>query len=101
MPRKPRPRRRPPASRPGSIKASPAPKSSAPATSAQSAPDRELTTKRRGELAELAFTLKATALGFTVSKPYGDSNRYDAIVDFCGHNPPETAMTASTKDARG
>jgi len=79
MPRKPRPRRRPPASRP-----SPVPSSSA---LPQLASHRELTTKRRGELAELAFTLKATALGFTVSKPYGDSNRYDCIVDFCGSNP--------------
>jgi hypothetical protein len=42
---------------------------------------RELTTKRRGELAELAFTLKAASLGFSVSKPYGDSDRYDFILD--------------------
>jgi hypothetical protein len=42
---------------------------------------RELNTKRRGELAELAFTLKAASLGFGVSKPYGDSERYDVIVD--------------------
>src|SRR5579864_7341802 len=41
----------------------------------------ELTTKRRGELAELAFTLKAASLGFGVAKPYGDSERYDFIVD--------------------
>lgn len=42
---------------------------------------RELTTKRRGELAELAFALKAASLGFGVSKPFGDSERYDSIVD--------------------
>jgi hypothetical protein len=42
---------------------------------------RELTTKRRGELAELAFALKASNLGFGVSKPYGDSERYDFILD--------------------
>jgi hypothetical protein len=42
---------------------------------------RELTTKRRGELAELAFTLKAANLGFGVARPYGDSERYDAIID--------------------
>lgn len=42
---------------------------------------RELTTKRRGELAELAFLHKATALGFRLSKPYGDSDRYDFITD--------------------
>lgn len=47
----------------------------------QSPRDRELTTKRRGELAELAFTLRAYQLGFGVSKPYGDSERYDTIVD--------------------
>jgi hypothetical protein len=51
----------------------------------QSPRDHELTTKRRGELAELAFTLKATTLGFAVSKPYGDSERYDFIVD--SHEP--------------
>jgi hypothetical protein len=37
--------------------------------------------KRWGELAELAFALKATSLGFSVAKPYGDSDRYDFIVD--------------------
>lgn len=39
------------------------------------------TSKRRGELAELAFLLKAASLGFAVAKPYGDSDRYDFIVD--------------------
>jgi hypothetical protein len=42
---------------------------------------RELNTKRRGELAELAFVLKAASLGFGVSRPFGDSERYDAILD--------------------
>src|ERR1017187_8066038 len=42
---------------------------------------RELTTKRRGELAELAFVLKAANLGFGVARPYGDSERYDVILD--------------------
>jgi PD-(D/E)XK endonuclease len=46
---------------------------------------RELVTKRRGELAEIAFTLKATSLDFAVSKPYGDSERYDFITD--SHEP--------------
>jgi len=45
---------------------------------------RELTTKLRGELSELAFLFKATGLGFVVSKPYGDSQRYDFIVDSHG-----------------
>lgn len=47
----------------------------------EAARHRELTTKRRGELAELAFTLKAASLGFGVAKPYGDSERYDFILD--------------------
>lgn len=41
----------------------------------KSAQQRELTTKRRGELGELAFTLKAASLGFGVSRPFGDSER--------------------------
>jgi hypothetical protein len=42
---------------------------------------RERQTKRRGELSELAFTYKAATLGFGVAKPYGDSERYDFILD--------------------
>jgi len=37
--------------------------------------------KEKGELAELAFLHKAASLGFGVSKPYGDSERYDFILD--------------------
>ena len=37
--------------------------------------------KRLGEMAEAAFLSKATTLGFGVSKPWGDSERYDFIVD--------------------
>jgi hypothetical protein len=37
-------------------------------------------TKKRGELAELAFVYKAAGLGFGVARPYGDSDRYDFIV---------------------
>jgi hypothetical protein len=40
--------------------------------------------KQRGELSELAFIYKATGLGFHVSKPYGDSSRYDFIVEHLG-----------------
>ena len=36
--------------------------------------------KRRGELAELAFVYKAASLGFGVAKPYGESERFDFIV---------------------
>jgi len=52
-----------------------------PASRPNPARQRELNTKRRGELAELAFTLKAARLGFGVSRPFGDSERYDAIID--------------------
>ena len=37
--------------------------------------------KRRGEMAELEFLRKAVRMGFRVSKPYGDSDRYDFVVD--------------------
>ncbi len=43
--------------------------------------ERELTTKRRGEISELAFALAAARHGFGVSKPFGDSERYDIILD--------------------
>ena len=42
---------------------------------------RETITKRRGELSELAFTYKAAQMGFGVAKPFGDSERYDFILD--------------------
>jgi hypothetical protein len=37
--------------------------------------------KRMGELAEAAFLLKAETLGFGLAKPWGDSERYDFILD--------------------
>jgi|GEM_PF-1387292 hypothetical protein len=52
-----------------------------PASRDNLARTRELTTKRRGELAELAFTLKAARLALGVARPFGDSERYDAIID--------------------
>jgi hypothetical protein len=39
------------------------------------------TSKQRGELAEMMFMVKAANEGFGAAKPYGDSNRYDFIVD--------------------
>jgi PD-(D/E)XK endonuclease len=39
------------------------------------------TKKAKGELAELAFLHKAASMGFGVAKPYGDSERYDFILD--------------------
>jgi hypothetical protein len=41
--------------------------------------------KRKGELSELAFVYKAESLGFGVAKPYGDSERYDFILDSGEH----------------
>ncbi len=44
-------------------------------------PSKHPNTKRIGELAEAAFIVKAASLGFAVSKPWGDSERYDFILD--------------------
>jgi hypothetical protein len=49
--------------------------------------EREQTTKRRGEISELAFALAAARHGFGISRPYGDSERYDIILD-PSHLPP-------------
>jgi len=38
-------------------------------------------TKRTGELSEAAFLLKAETLGLHIAKPWGDSERYDFILD--------------------
>jgi hypothetical protein len=38
-------------------------------------------TKRTGERSEAAFLNKASSLGFGVAKPWGDSERYDFILD--------------------
>jgi hypothetical protein len=55
----------------------------AQATSAPSAKPKHRfdNTKRKGELSEAAFLLKAASLGFGVAKPWGDSERYDFILD--------------------
>jgi len=37
--------------------------------------------KRSGEIAEAIFLAKAAGLGFIVAKPWGDSGRYDFILD--------------------
>jgi hypothetical protein len=59
----------------------------APASPTQAAPPQpQLTTKRRGEISELAFALAAARHGFGISRPYGDSERYDIILD--PSNPP-------------
>jgi PD-(D/E)XK endonuclease len=53
-----------------------------PATRHQQTPfERERSTKRRGEISELAFALAAARHGFGIARPYGDSERYDIILD--------------------
>jgi hypothetical protein len=42
---------------------------------------RKANTKRIGERSEAAFLHKASSLGFGVAKPWGDSERYDFILD--------------------
>lgn len=37
--------------------------------------------KRAGEFSEAAFLLKAESMGFRVAKPWGDSEKYDFILD--------------------
>jgi len=37
--------------------------------------------KRRGEIAEALFLAKMAMMGYAVATPWGDSERYDAIVD--------------------
>jgi hypothetical protein len=59
-----------------------------PQTSQPQTPyEREQSTKRRGEISELAFALAAARHGFGISRPYGDSERYDIILD-CPRNDP-------------
>src|SRR5712672_2920595 len=53
--------------------------------------EREQTTKRRGEISELAFALAAARHGFGIARPYGDSERYDIILD-CQHKHPSYAV---------
>jgi PD-(D/E)XK nuclease superfamily protein len=42
------------------------------------------TWKRLGEAAEAAFLAKASSMGFCVAKPWGDSDRYDFVVEAGG-----------------
>jgi hypothetical protein len=46
--------------------------------------ERRRNPKRTGEMSEAAFLLKASSLGFRVSKPWGDSERYDFVLDSGG-----------------
>lgn len=42
---------------------------------------KHATRKQLGELAEMMFMVKATTKGLIVAKPYGESHRYDFLVD--------------------
>jgi hypothetical protein len=53
----------------------------APSDDLGSEPKKPRNTKRTGELAEAAFLHKAVGLGFRVTKPWGDSERYDFVLD--------------------
>jgi len=52
-----------------------------PLTTIAPRPPVHRNTKRTGELSEAAFLLKAETLGFHLAKPWGDSERYDFILD--------------------
>lgn len=52
-----------------------------PAMEALQAGKANINRKQAGEMIEVAFMLKAIQLGFAVTKPYGDSEAYDFIVD--------------------
>jgi hypothetical protein len=45
---------------------------------------RRMTGKRLGEIAEATFVAKAAELGFSVAKPWGDSDPYDFITQSGG-----------------
>jgi PD-(D/E)XK endonuclease len=57
------------------------PNPEAPSDDLASEPKKPRNTKRTGELAEAAFLHKAVGLGFRVTKPWGDSERYDFVLD--------------------
>jgi|SRR5579871_516613 len=53
--------------------------------------------KQRGELSELAFLHRASELGFVVSKPYGDNQPYDFIVDVGPRNRGRSLFRVQVK----
>src|SRR5271169_7224149 len=63
-------------------------------------PTRDLTSKQRGELAEMMFMVKAAQKGFATAKPYGDSRRYDFIVD-TGRRLWRVQVKSSSKLCKG
>jgi PD-(D/E)XK nuclease superfamily protein len=61
----------------------------------------QLSTKRRGEVAEAAFLHKAASLGFSVAKPWGESDRYDFIVENGVHSWRVQVKSAHTSALNG
>jgi hypothetical protein len=57
------------------------------------------TYKQRGEWVELLFMTRAAERGFSVSKPWGDSNRYDVSVEIEGRF--RRVQVKSTSSLRG
>jgi hypothetical protein len=57
--------------------------------------------KRTGELAEAAFLLKAQSLGCRVLRPWGDSERYDFVLDSGGRLWRVQVKSTSVIHARG
>jgi hypothetical protein len=57
--------------------------------------------KRKGELAELVFVLKAATLGLGVCKPYGDSLPFDFVVASAGRLLRVQVKSAFTHSRRG
>jgi hypothetical protein len=58
------------------------------------------TRKRSGEAAEAAFLAKASSLGFGAAKPWGDSERYDFILD-SGHGFLRVQVKSTQRYAEG
>jgi hypothetical protein len=59
-----------------------------------------LDSKRQGEWAEICFLHKATSLGFTVAKPYGENAKYDFIVD-AGRSLHRVQVKSASVEERG
>jgi PD-(D/E)XK endonuclease len=59
------------------------------------------TRKRRGEAAEAAFLARVTSLGFSICSPWGDSDRYDFVVDSAhGFSRVQVKCTQRYADSR-
>jgi len=79
----------------------PDPKTSLELGKSQQGGNTRLPTKRRGEVAEAAFLHKAASLGFSVAKPWGESDRYDFILDSGGRSWRVQVKSAHTSTVNG